>query len=299
MSPGDGPLRYAESEWERSTARPAIDEAFVHHHLGPWPELLDQPWTVLSGGLRSVHLRVGDVVARVDPQGSGSLRKEAALHRLVAADVRVPRVLDANESVLLMENVTHEELPASEQAGERVGRSAAAIHAHGFEHSGFFDENLEIAAPFASAYDGLRAWGEEQLANERLAPWRVRIDAVWKAAEQRLRETSQDPVLVHADFKPANVKWLAEEEDVVVFDWEFAWSGPALMDLGQMIRWDVPEAFTRGLERGYGNLPKDWKQLAELFDLFNMVTFVADGEGRPLRTRDAMARIEKTLRYWS
>ena len=110
-----------------------------------------------------------------------------------------------------------------------------------------------------------------------------------------MRAVSTQPVLTHADFKPANVKWLPALGDVVVFDWEFSWSGPALMDLGQMIRWGVPDPFLQGLVRGYGALPDDWMRLAELFDLFNMVAFVAQGEGRPIRTRDAIARMERTL----
>jgi Ser/Thr protein kinase RdoA (MazF antagonist) len=242
-------------------------------------------------------VRIGDVVARIDRAARGTLRKEAALLRRVAgAGVRVPRVLGASDRVLLLEYVDHAELPDSEHAGECVGRAAAAIHAHRFGCAGFLDAQLQIPEPFSSAYDGLRAWGEEQLAHERLAPWRQRVRAAWDKAEARMREVSEDPVLVHADFKPANVKWVPAEQGVVVFDWEFTWSGPALMDLGQMLRWGVPAPFARGLERGYGDLPRDWQRLGELFDLFNLVAFVADGSTRPIRTRDAITRIEATLR---
>ena len=110
-----------------------------------------------------------------------------------------------------------------------------------------------------------------------------------------MRAATRTPVLVHADFKPANVKWLPGEQDVVVFDWEFAWSGAGLMDVGQMMRWGVPDPFAEAFARGYGSLPEDGLHVAELLDLFNMVGFVADGAQRPRRTRDALARIEKTL----
>jgi len=275
--------------------RPAIDEESLRKHLAPWPELLGRPWIVLAGGLRTANIRIGDVVARIDTAGHGSIPKEVAIHEKLAAKLRLPRVIGASDRVVLLEYVAHEELPSSEHAGECAGRAAAAIHAHHFERSGFFDEHLEIPDPFASAYDGLRGWGEEQLAKDPLAPWRKRIRATLDAAESRMRDAARQPVLLHADFKPANVKWLPNENDVIVFDWEFAWSGPALMDLGQMIRWGVPDEFARGLERGYSELPKDWQRLGELFDLFNLVAFIADGDTRPIRTRDAVARLEKTL----
>jgi len=292
---GAEPLRYAESGWERAKDLPSIDEDYLRPLLEPWPDLVGQAWSVLSGGLRGIHIRIGDIVARIDADGHGSLPVEAEIHRRLADDIRTPRLLGSSDRVLLLEYIGHEELPGSEHAGECVGRAAAAIHACEFAKSGFFDAQLKIPAPFASAYDGLRAWGELQLAENALAPWRERVYSVLDDNEERMREVSSQPVLTHADFKPANVKWMPAENDVVVLDWEFAWSGPALMDLGQMIRWGAPDEFARGLAAGYGELPDDWQRLGELFDLFNMLGFIADGANRPLRTRDAVARLEKTL----
>jgi len=288
-------MQYAESGWERTSASPAVDEDFVQRCLAPWPELTGRPWSVLSGGLRNLHVRIGDVVARIDTAEHCRLPMEAALHRLVAPAVVVPHIVDVSDTVLLMEYVPHEKLPGTEEAGEQTGRAAAAIHTHTYTTSGFLDARLEVPDPFRSSYDGLREWAATQLTHESLAPWHKRVAAAWDAAESRMRAASRQPVLTHADFKPANVKWLPAQGDVVVFDWEFAWSGAALMDLGQMIRWGVPDPFLQGLVRGYGELPDDWVRLAELFDLFNMVGFVAQGEGRPIRTRDAIARMERTL----
>jgi aminoglycoside phosphotransferase (APT) family kinase protein len=107
-------------------------------------------------------------------------------------------------------------------------------------------------------------------------------------------------VLVHSDFKPTNIKWLPEVQDVLVLDWEFAWSGPGLFDLGQMLRWDPSAAFAAGLECGYrragGVLAADWRRLAELLDLFNLVGLLDDDGPRPRRHADLLARIDATLR---
>jgi hypothetical protein len=96
------------------------------------------------------------------------------------------------------------------------------------------------------------------------------------------------------------VKWLPEQEDVLILDWEFAWAGPALFDVGMMLRWRPPEPFIRGLELGLredpgASLPPDWRRLAELLDLFNLVGFLDHEGDRGRRDRDVLRRIHQTL----
>jgi aminoglycoside phosphotransferase (APT) family kinase protein len=107
------------------------------------------------------------------------------------------------------------------------------------------------------------------------------------------------PALVHGDFKPMNIGWMPEVGDVVVFDWEFAWVGTALFDLGQVLRWDPPAAFVAGVEAGYraagGVLPDDWRRLAELFDLFNLVAFLDDPGACERRVADVLERVRQSI----
>jgi hypothetical protein len=281
---------------------PPVDDAFLRARLGRWPELLDRPWSVLDGGLRTLQVRLGDVVARIRVAADHPLGKEAALLRLAHGNIRVPKLIDATDDVLLMEYVAHQELPASRAAGERVGTTAAWLHAQRFPATGFLDERLEIPEPFPSAYDGLREWASGLLAGEagrKLGDAARRIERLWSDAEADLRAAGDPPVIVHSDFKPANVKWLPAEDDVVVFDWEFTWAGPALYDLGQMFRWGTPEEFEAGFVARYtqagGTLPDNWRRKAELFDLFNLVAFLRDEQPRPRRERDVLRRIRQTV----
>jgi Ser/Thr protein kinase RdoA (MazF antagonist) len=218
------------------------------------------------------------------------------------AGVRVPRVRDTHGEVLLLEYVSHEWLPPTPEAGERVGRAAAAIHARRYERAGFLDASLEVPRPFSSALHGLREWIDPMLAGragEQLGALCSTVRDAW-ACERDAMTAASAPVLVHSDFKPMNIGWLPEARDVVVFDWEFAWSGPALLDLGQLLRWNPPAEFVAGVERGYlaagGFLPERWIRLAELFDLFNLIAFLDDCEPCPQRTRDVLERVHQTLR---
>ena len=45
-------------------------------------------------------------------------------------------------------------------------------------------------------------------------------------------------VLLHGDFKVSNLHW-ADSDELLVLDWEFAYSGHALMDVGQLFRWSA------------------------------------------------------------
>lgn len=291
-----------ERTWEPSVARPQVDRAFVDAHLARWPALLGRPFAVLTGGLRSLNLQIDDVVARIAVESPSSLRREAALLRAMQARVRVPRVIDVSDEVLLLEYVAHAELPACELAGERVGATAAAIHGVPQIGCGQLGDDATIAEPFTSALAALHAWIEPALrglAGQRLGPLTAAIEARWARDAAAMADACQACVLVHGDFKPANVKWIPATREVLVLDWEFAWAGPALCDVGQLLRWDPPPAFVAGFERAYlaggGHLPDDWRSLAASLDLFNLVNFLDASEPRPRRSEDVLARIARTL----
>jgi hypothetical protein len=59
-----------------------------------------------------------------------------------------------------------------------------------------------------------------------------------------------------------------------VLDWEFAFSGSPLHDIGNMLRFgdELPPAYTTGFVDGFrdgaGELPPDWRPMSEALDLF-------------------------------
>ena len=295
------PLEQREAGWTRSQPLPEITRAFLDEQLAAFPDVRDRDWRPLGGGLRSLNLRAGDLVARVALGDEGALAKEVALLEALEGVVRVPRVEGVSARAALLEYVPHVELPGGGVHGERVGHALARIQGWRFEQAGFFDRSLIVREPFPSALAGLRTWADGLLAGpagEALGPTRVSaLRAAWDARADDMAAAGATPVLVHSDFKPTNIKWLPAEDDVLVLDWEFAWAGPALFDLGMLLRWQPPAPFVagvvRGLEAGGVVLPPDWPRLGELFDLFNLVGFLESAAG--VRRRDVLARVDQTL----
>ncbi len=280
-----------------------IDDERGRALLAAWPELVGRPWRHLEGGLRSSGFRVGDdLVLRVASSPEQDLEREAALHERMAGRVRVPRVRGRAPGALLLEHVPHAELPDTAAAGGAAGRAAARIHAFGYERSGFLDAHLDVVDPFPDALTGLLGWTTSCLAGpagRTLGPRVARVRDAWQEAHAALVRATERPVLLHADFKPANVKWLPGEGDVVVFDWEFSWAGPALMDVGQMFRWGASAEFTSAFASAYraegGTMSEGWARTAALLDLFNLVGLLDHLEPMPRRDGDLLDAVDRTL----
>ncbi|MFE6222591.1 phosphotransferase [Streptomyces sp. NPDC057854] len=83
--------------------------------------------------------------------------------------------------------------------------------------------------------------------------------------------------LVHCDFNPKNVlvaRRAGRWEVAAVLDWELAFSGSPLFDVGNMLRFahEYPPAFAtgfvEGFRAGHGRLPADWPLISRTLDLF-------------------------------
>jgi aminoglycoside phosphotransferase (APT) family kinase protein len=116
-----------------------------------------------------------------------------------------------------------------------------------------------------------------------------------------LRAVTGSPVLLHEDFKDFkvnNVHWTRENQ-LLVLDWGFAWSGPRLMDVGQVVRWNPPAEFVRAFARSYrehgGHLPDEWERWAALFDVFNLVGSVERVMPGERRREDTKRRLRATV----
>jgi aminoglycoside phosphotransferase (APT) family kinase protein len=97
--------------------------------------------------------------------------------------------------------------------------------------------------------------------------------------------------LVHSDFNPKNL--LAEHRVdgwvvTAVLDWEFAFSGHPLVDVGNLLRFraDYPPAFADGFEAGYraegGALEAGWQAAAGALDMFALADLLTRGPDSPL-----------------
>ena len=89
--------------------------------------------------------------------------------------------------------------------------------------------------------------------------------------------------LVHSDYNPKNL--LAVDRGgqwsiAAVLDWEFAYSGSPLADIGNMLRPrpGIPAEFAAGFSTGYreagGELPDGWREISEALDLYALADFL-------------------------
>lgn len=287
-----------EKAWERPAASRRLERAEVEARIGA----TRQPLELLGGGLANTNIRVGaDRVLRLYRRDPAAAALEAALLSRPWRGFRVPAVLERGDDFLVLEYVPHTGVQAGPAQGAAVGRALAEIHGLSFSTGGLLDASLRVAEPFADLVDALRAHLVAQM--EAAAAQLGELEpAVLEAFDRRgdsLRSCLGQPVLVHGDFKPSNLRWSAAGK-LLVLDWEFAYAGAALSDIGQLLRWQPPRAFVDAFAGGYrgagGRLPAGWPELAAVCDLVNLAGLLTRAEPGSRRSRDVLARIRDTLR---
>jgi aminoglycoside phosphotransferase (APT) family kinase protein len=274
--------------------------------------------TPLSGGYRNANTLVstadGDQFVVRQYLQDGAARTcaiEAALLVMMAGIVPAAEVVAADERgqtagqpVLLTSFVAGSMLsdelrlqPDEDEAAE-LGRSAglalARIGAITFGQAGpFADASLE---PIAGGLPGsLPEFVEQCLAAGQAAEVlsAAELAGLRRLAEDGQRVADQADVasqLVHSDFNPKNLLvgpgpdgWTV----AAVLDWEFAFSGSPLVDVGNMLRFagELPPGFADGFIGAFawagGALPDDWRPISQAYDLYAL----ADLLTRPVSHR--------------
>jgi aminoglycoside phosphotransferase (APT) family kinase protein len=277
----------------------------------------------LSGGLRNTNYRVRlssrsePVVLRVFSADPSACPREAALERLVGSRVPVPKVLHSEPEAEPCWNIVSwvdaerfdQVLTTASQAqlgaiSRDAGRVLARIHAFTFPAAGFLGPDLSVGA-----FDGFSGDWSEMLtdwllhgrAGGRLGPHLTEqlLRFISENAD-RMRSVGDQARLLHADYKPWNLL-VRGDEVAAVLDWEFAFSGSALNDVGIYLRHSarLAPAYLEGFVDGYleagGELPADWRRMSRLTDLISLCYFLERPEDDPAVVRDVRPLIETTL----
>jgi aminoglycoside phosphotransferase (APT) family kinase protein len=288
-----------ERDWERHVDLGRFDVAELEDILG---ERIDESVSVLPGGLANTNVRVGSRVVRFHRRDPSTAQLEACLLAHPWRTFRTPAVLGQRSHALVLEHVEHGPLLGSETHGFAVGRALAEIHSIRFADSGWLaatDGRLEVSERFDDPVGALVTHVRESFADDTcgLAPaLRARVIALLEEASPELSALADPSVLLHADFKASNLHWTRDDR-LLVLDWEFAYSGARLSDVGQLLRWTPPrdfvEAFASGYRDGGGTLVEDWPRWAAVFDLVNLAGVLTKPGAS--RVRDVTRRIEETL----
>ena len=266
---------------------------------------------ILSGGLINTNIKVefssrqSPVVLRLYRGDAAVCLKETAILRLVHSTIPVSEVIHVEPNGIgdsgpfcLLEFVKGQtfkelkrtrDLEAIHQAAASVGETLARIGINQFSKPGRLQVDIENDLTVGDAYiegpDPIPRLLDTFLQSENL---QRRLDCsflqklhdfVWSWATQ-LTPLGTDRHLVHSDFGNRNIlvdcvngRW----QVVAVLDWEFAFSGSPLLDVGHFLRHERRDAplrepfFSRAFVESGGTLPDDWRRISQVLDLTGLV----------------------------
>jgi aminoglycoside phosphotransferase (APT) family kinase protein len=301
-------------------------------HVFPAVQVKD--FQCLDGGLINTNLKVDlaadrpPVVLRFYRDGAAVCRKEVGVLRLVSQTVPVAKVLHsepdgfagfgAHAILEFVEGITFQQLKRSsdlaaiQQASYSVGTTLAAIGRYQFPAAGRLTGeaySLQVGEqyvtgpnPIASIMDVFLA--SPNLAGRAGAALRQKLhDFVW-AWEARMPGINNDHSLVHSDFGNRNVlvrQLRGEWQVAAVLDWEFAFSGTPLLDVGHFLRYERKEQplrephFSRGFVEQGGSLPDNWRKIARVIDLTGLVECLTHEKLPPQVETELLQLIRATL----
>lgn len=188
------------------------------------------------------------------------------------------------EGVHLDKVITITDDNAASQLGQELGSILAAIGSYHFGQPGLFGQSLTITYPFTSTVNSwfsfIKRCLSEGHTGTQLGPiWSQKLEQFVDDNVGYLADLPEDNCLLHADFRETNIMVRQVEDEwkvAAVLDWEFAYSGSPLADMGPLLRYDTrynpafEKHFTQGFTGNGGKLPDDWKRKVRLLDLLNL-----------------------------
>ena len=174
------------------------------------------------------------------------------------------------------------------QTARDLGKVLAAIGDYLFEQPGLLDPDLNVTIPFSSTADSWasfiqRCLEEGQTGHHLGKLWAERLARLVTNNTAFIAGLTETNALVHGDFKGPNILIFSTEAGwkvAAVLDWEFAYAGSPLSDLGTVIRHQArfnpafKKPFVEGFEQGGKKLPGEWEKAARLLDLLNLADFL-------------------------
>lgn len=114
---------------------------------------------------------------------------------------------------------------------------------------------------------------------------------------ERIQFPDMPPTLCHGDFGPENILYDKETDRISILDWEFAFAGNSLFDLGHLLRFPLvnEELFIEIAEGVYKGLPTDWVKHAMHADLFAWLDFLGREDIPYEIAREAQSHISGIL----
>jgi aminoglycoside phosphotransferase (APT) family kinase protein len=265
----------------------------------------------LSGGYSGETFLVTtggeQAVLRLYARDPGRAAVDRALLERLRGLVPVPAVLESSlvpaadgPPFLLLEALPGDRLdvvlPAADESlrrrlGEAVTGMLVLLATERMPRAGWFaDASLDVQPFPAEAADPVR-WLTAQLT----LPWYAGLTrderAGLRSVATRARELTSSPArlaLVHGDFNPKNLLVDPATGGVTgVLDWEYAYAGAPLGDVGNLLRFETDEDFVTAVGSAYvdraPDVPDNWVEVARALDLFALFDLAGrEAPGNPV-----------------
>ncbi|WP_188456733.1 phosphotransferase family protein [Virgibacillus oceani] len=289
---------------------------------------------VLSGGLNNSNLRITtdaneSYVLRIySKENNSSMEIEREILTILKDKVPVPNPLYSDSSCTnldypyvllswiqgyqLSELLNEGNQNLISNAAKEAGSLLAKVHSVTFPSSGFFNENLHIQDHVKLDANHLLMYIKDSIikgrAATRLSPdLAKRIYQFAKKHAHLIDCLNTQNSLVHGDFNPLNILAETSTRSISItglLDWEYAFSGTPLMDIGNMLRYeDVRHtqflaSFILSYQNNRGILPEKWLQKAKLLDLIALCSLLDKKECGEIRMRDIIRLILNMMQDW-
>lgn len=322
-----------EQDWGRRYDHVLLEEKTIATLLQPvFPGRLLDSVELLTAGKCNTNYKIKisglsePFVLRVHVRDRMSGQRDFSIFQLIHERVPVPHILytttDSDpgaisytvmswvEGILFSDILASKDETAIAECAYDIGLTLANIGSYTFPRAGFFGPDLTIIEGFKEGV--LLSYFEQFLFTGKTGQnlGATLTQQLWSflTSNAYYFESLDDArSLVHSDYKGFNIlvrqvkgRWRVSG----VLDWEFAFAGSPLTDIGNMLRYGQlhPAIFESEFIHGYreqgGILPPEWKRLAKLVDLLSLCEFLNTPTPRPALLQEVIGLIMGTLEHW-
>jgi thiamine kinase-like enzyme len=262
----------------------------------------------LSGGLANHNYDLGDErilrIYKRSPQNS-TLELESKLNDSQWKSFETAATLGRGTDYLVQKKLYFHELEDSSEHGKVAGNSIGEMHSTKPSmvtgHNEFLS-TLFTTPRLSDVITDKLVWAvnSKDSLHTLYKNWLItELRLVIQENSLQIDEASSDKVLLHGDCKPSNIKKSSQSLGAVVFDWEFSFFGPRLIDIGHFLRWGVSSGFLDRFlfhYKGKTGVDLSGKLLtAKLIDIVNLSFQLAKSHEGSSREVDILSYFEKLI----
>jgi len=320
-------MKFKKYEWEKRTPVLSLTAAQISTLIEPYfgaNNLKD--FKLINTGLANTNIQIilndadEQFLLRIYTRDHHALAQEKALSEKYGKRIAMPHFLYVNENpdrysyglqkwipgIPFYQAIEQADAIGEEILAKNLALALSSISQHRMPTAGFFDSHLQVL-PFEQDGDlhPFISYVQDCLFKGNAGKWLGGglSEMVWGYLQQNQEFfPSQEPAtLVHGDFNPDNI--LVDEHTYQItgiLDWEYAFAGSPLFDLGTLLRWQWPAGFEENFINSYQamtdiTLPVHWRKMLKLQDLTNLIGLLNTSRECLNLNRDVKTLIQNTL----